>query len=196
MVTGEPIPVRTKARQKVCMICDHDDAIISHHDMLHRSWDKLIIDIYGLYFKGKYGWGVTKYLSKVKLKFDADADAEYQEVDFLPSTPPLTQQSPTKKRKKKLYEQGYTLTPEQLDLMVKGKRIQKLVDDGVTTGEIINHRTFPDCPLSQEESVELTEEMQAADRKELAANMKAYNEVMSYTIAPEQVAEMKRRGVY
>lgn len=101
MVTGEPIPVRTKARQKVCMICDHDDAIISHHDMLHRSWDKLIIDIYGLYFKGKYGWGVTKYLSKVKLKFDADAEAEYQEVDFLPSTPPypLSQPSPTKKRK-------------------------------------------------------------------------------------------------
>lgn len=81
--TGEPIPVRTRKGQKVCAIEDHDGAIISHHDLYHREWGKLIIDVYGIYFKDNFGWGVTKYVSKVKLAHDPEAEADYQEVEFV-----------------------------------------------------------------------------------------------------------------
>jgi hypothetical protein len=99
--TGEPLSERSSSRQKICQVLDHDDAIISIHDIHHRTWTKVIVDCYGIFFTGKYGWGITKYVSKIKLAHDEDAEAEYQEVEFVETEEPAP-----KKRKKSLKDRG------------------------------------------------------------------------------------------
>ena len=84
LTTGEPAAVRRTARQKVCEIIDSDGAIVSVHDLTGRKWKKIIVDIGGIYFNGKFGWGLGPYtLSKVLLDHDYEAEADYEEVDFL-----------------------------------------------------------------------------------------------------------------
>lgn len=103
--TGEPNAERLRAGQKVCKIHDHDNSIISIHDIEHREWDTVIMDLTKIYFQGKFTWGIgAKECSKLLLVFDEDAEAEYQEVEFVPkpdSLLPSTPEQCSKKQKKK-----------------------------------------------------------------------------------------------
>jgi hypothetical protein len=112
MQTGEPLAERSQSRQKICQVLDHDNSIISIHDLQRREWKKVIVDCYGVYFSGKYGWGITKYVSKIKLAEDEDAEAEYQEVEFVEEDEPVK-----KKKRKTLADRGLDvdsqLTQEQ-----------------------------------------------------------------------------------
>ena len=52
--------------------------------MEKREWDRIVFDMGGIYFQAK-AWGIgPKFLSLIKLTHDHDAEADYQEVDFLP----------------------------------------------------------------------------------------------------------------
>lgn len=82
--TGEPVSVPTSSRQKACEILDSDGAVVSMHDLTGREWSRAIVDIAGIYFSGKFGWGIGPYnLSKLQLAHDPDAEAAYQEVAFI-----------------------------------------------------------------------------------------------------------------
>ena len=82
MTTGEPAAIRTRSNQKICPVIDHDGAIVSIHDLKSRTWSKFIIDVSSIYFSGSYKWGISGRLSKLKLAFDHEPEAEYEEVDF------------------------------------------------------------------------------------------------------------------
>lgn len=99
--TGEPVSVAVTSKQKTCVIRDEDGATVSIHDLTGREWTKAIVDIGGIYFSGKFGWGVGPYnLSKLQLAHDPDAEAAYQAIEFLPSDKEDEEEDPQPKKKK------------------------------------------------------------------------------------------------
>ena len=101
LTTGEPCSIRRNVRQKVCEVIDSDGAIVSIHDLTGRKWKKIIVDIGGIYFSGKFGWGVGPYsLSKVLLEHDHDAEADYEDVDFLTDEEDCDDDHKSKRQKK------------------------------------------------------------------------------------------------
>lgn len=135
MNSGEPVSVALRANQKACIILDHDDAIVSIHDLAGRRWNKAIVDLYGIYFNGKYGWGIGPYcLSRLQLEFDSDAEAAYQQVQFIEDqdedTKAIDDEAPAKKRRK---TSNSSSSGEESS-------------DGSETEILTQEFNFPDCP--------------------------------------------------
>lgn len=113
LTTGEPNACKLNGRTKVCKIMDSDGATLSMYDMEKREWDAIVFDMGGIYFQAK-AWGIgPKFLSLIKLTHDHDAEADYQEVDFLPSPSPPPPVSLKRQRRDLLPEfDGSVLTQQ------------------------------------------------------------------------------------
>lgn len=75
---------------KGCKILDDDGSVVSIHDLPGRRWEAIVIELSGIYFQGKYGWGLgPKSLVNVSLCEDLyRTKNENEDVGFLEKKPP------------------------------------------------------------------------------------------------------------